>query len=715
MKPAVRRSVIVLIFCALWTTPYVLPFQSLGISLVAGLGGARWGAPHSLPFAGGERAADLGWYVALALGILWPVALVWNVLEELPRLESTRRAPLHRPWLLAVLAGVPMAGASWIVWPTLCFWCVNWEDVSPVIRVHHIALVEGGVSLALPSLVVLTSRAVRRPIDPARAPLHRWVALIAAFLFVTPPFLLPAKSGQLILFALATLTMWVRELPFLEEKSALGRGRFRVAALALGTAPLVPAAWLSRPLLSLAREGLLPVVHLGALVVVAGAGLSFVVACMSAADGLAWSLRHVRSVRARMLVLGLSSAGLAFVLAGVYVPISVVGRDEPSLVLTLVGKFVCVGFIVAVFSATLSRKFARSLEQSVRAMTEIRRGNLDVALDDSGKDEVADIARSLNQLAAVLKEAEFLEKINADLRARSAQLARTLEALQTAQADLVRSERMASVAVLVKGIAHELNNPINYIAGNIAPLRRYCDFLTLAATELADGRARTPTELRRLTHLTENKDLSFVADDLSRLTADIGEGARRAHLIISDLQSLTTAAQRGLEEVNLHRVVRQTISLLDPGVPPGVTLKAELTSVSTLCARAGQLEQVLVNLADNALRAVGDKGTVRIYVGEEEGHAVVKVSDDGPGMTAEVKRQAFEPFFTTRAAGEGSGLGLAIVASIVRAHHGTVTLTSEPGSGTQVELRLPFGADLAGVAVGKISHPATPASEMEVD
>ena len=701
MKPAARRGVAVLIFGALWATPYVLPFRSLGISLVARLGGAQWGAPHALPFAQARQAADPGWYVALLLGILWPLVVIWNALEDLPRLQAKSRAMAHAPWLLAVVVGVAAAGASWIVWPTLCFWCLNWENVSSIIRVHHIALVEGGVALALPSLLVLASRARRKPIHVAAIPLHRWVTAVAAFLFVTPPFLLPAKSGQLILFALATLTIWVRALPYFEEKSPFGPWRIRIAAFALGTAPLVPAALLSGRLLSLAQEGLLPIVHLGTLVVVAGAGLSSVVFCMSAADGLGWALRYAKSVRARMLVLALSSAGLAFALAGVYVPISVVGQDEPSLVLTLVGKLVCVGFIVAVFSATLSRKFARSLEHSVEAIAEIRRGNLDVTLDDSGKDEVAAVARSVNQLVAALKEAEFLEKINADLRERSAQLARALGALQTAQADLVRSERMASVAVLVKGIAHELNNPINYIAGNIAPLRRYCDFLTLAATELSDGRARTPAELRRLTHLTENKDLSFVANDLSRLTADIGEGARRAHLIISDLQSLTTVAQRGMEQVDLHRVVRQTISLLDPGVPPGVNFEAELTSVPTLSARAGQLEQVLVNLADNALRAVGDKGTVRFYVGEAEGCAVVKVSDDGPGMTAEVKRQAFDPFFTTRAAGEGSGLGLAIVASIVRAHRGTVTLVSEPGKGTEVALRLPLGSDVAGVSVDK--------------
>jgi signal transduction histidine kinase len=141
-------------------------------------------------------------------------------------------------------------------------------------------------------------------------------------------------------------------------------------------------------------------------------------------------------------------------------------------------------------------------------------------------------------------------------------------------------------------------------------------------------------------------------------------------------------------------VVRQTISLLAPRVPAGVRLDAELSPVSALPARAGQIEQVLINLTDNALHAVGEKGSVKIYVGRDGAEAVIKVTDDGPGMTDAVKRQAFEPFFTTRQAGEGSGLGLAIIASIVRGHQGTVKCSSEPGAGTEVEVRLPLEADL---------------------
>jgi signal transduction histidine kinase len=352
------------------------------------------------------------------------------------------------------------------------------------------------------------------------------------------------------------------------------------------------------------------------------------------------------------------------------------------------------GGTIWTLAATMARGLSQSLEKSARAISEIRRGNLDVTLDDSGRDEVAAVARSVNQMVSLLREAEFLEKINADLRSRSVQLSQTLDALRSAQADLVRSERMASVAALVKGIAHELNNPINYIAGNMAPLKRYCAFLTRVATELSDGRARTNDEIQTLTRLSERKGLGFVADDLARLTSDIDEGARRAQLIITDLQSLTSAAQRGIERVDLHRIVRQTVALLTPRVSAGVTIETDLAPVPVLAARAGQLEQVLVNLVDNALHAVGSNGTVRISVGITGTDAVVKVADDGPGMSADVRRQAFEPFFTTRPAGEGSGLGLAIVASIVRAHRGVIELDSRLGEGTQVEVRLPLESDL---------------------
>jgi signal transduction histidine kinase len=125
-----------------------------------------------------------------------------------------------------------------------------------------------------------------------------------------------------------------------------------------------------------------------------------------------------------------------------------------------------------------------------------------------------------------------------------------------------------------------------------------------------------------------------------------------------------------------------------------VHIETDVGPVVALTAREGQLEQVLVNLTDNALRAVGESGTVRISLATEAEHVTVRVSDDGAGMSEEVRKQALEPFFTTRPAGEGSGLGLAIVASIVRAHRGTLSIDSETGKGTEVTLRFPTRPDL---------------------
>jgi len=272
--------------------------------------------------------------------------------------------------------------------------------------------------------------------------------------------------------------------------------------------------------------------------------------------------------------------------------------------------------------------------------------------------------------------------------------ARRLSAqLHAAEAKLVRVEPMASIATLVRGIGHELNNPIGFIAANIGPLQRYSDFLVRAAIDLSDGKPRSPQEVAALTRLTPKKDLGFVAQDLARITADIAEGARRARLIITDLQSLTTTSHRRRQPIDLHKAVHQTVSLLGARVPPGVRIEIELGRVPLVVARSGELEQVLVNLIDNAIHAVGDNGLIRVQVSGSGERVRLSVRDDGPGMTPKVKQQACEPFFTTRAPGEGSGLGLAIVASIVRGHQGTLSLTSEIGSGTEVAIELPVRAD----------------------
>jgi len=240
---------------------------------------------------------------------------------------------------------------------------------------------------------------------------------------------------------------------------------------------------------------------------------------------------------------------------------------------------------------------------------------------------------------------------------------------------------MASVATLVRGIAHELNNPLSFVSGNIGPLRRYADFLARAVREVAE-QGKKVSELR----FGKNKDLAFVERDLGKLLDDVEEGAKRARLIVGDLQSLTGGPSRTVEPVDLAKVIAQSVRLLAESKPDAVKIEVDAAACEPLLARAGEMEQAVVNLVDNAIRAVGERGTVAVSLRAEDDARVIVVRDDGSGMTESVRTRATEPFFTTRPAGEGSGLGLAIVATIAEHHDGKVVIASVPGKGTTVTL-----------------------------
>jgi signal transduction histidine kinase len=690
MSPLLRRGALGALFLACWCSPYALPFRAAHATVATGAGHV----PRAASFDKGAPPVEVGWYVALLLSGCWLFALIGFLARELPLLERRFERRPVLPWL-----GVGATGALlWLLthwlWPTLCIVCAQLNTPSAAVKVHDNLLLQSGTALLVPPLALGVARVSGMRRASAELPFSAWLIALAGTLFVTPPYLVFAKTGQFTLLALGALALWLRELPRLEQRSALGKWRFRALMFTLGIAPCLPARMFVEYWLGERGTRGFPLLNAYAALLAVAGTLAFVVTCLSAADALATALRGARSLRTRLVVLGLSCAALAFLLDGVRVPVHVTGEGAAlGAVVSLITKLVGTAVIVVSFSLVLSRELVHSLERSADAIVAISHGNLDVSLPEDGRDEVARVAASVNRMLSELRQSEFLERLNADLRARSEALGRALDALRETQVELVRSERMASVAVLVKGIAHELNNPINYVAGNIAPLRRYSAFLTRVALELSDGRARSDEEVRRLSELAPGKDLAFVAADLERLTQDLAEGARRAALIIGDLQHLTSVPRREIELVDLARAVRQTVALIASRTPAGVVVDVSVAELPPFPARAGELEQALLNLVDNAVRAVGARGRVQIALRAGDGELELSVVDDGPGMSNEVKARVFEPFFTTRPAGEGSGLGLAIVASIVRDHQGTLSLESEPGHGARFTIRLPFAPE----------------------
>ncbi len=352
-----------------------------------------------------------------------------------------------------------------------------------------------------------------------------------------------------------------------------------------------------------------------------------------------------------------------------------------SVLLTLVGAFVCSVVILQRANLPLPNLLAAALllvwAASVAVFSGARVNHLIVSIATSRRSKEKELA----ELVALRTQ---------ELTERNQELSTALVSVAKAQSELVRSERMASIATLVQGIAHELNNPIGYIANNIPPLQRYIEFLRRTAVTLSDGAARSSEDIARICQLDRKHDLAFVTTDLVALTEDVAEGARRAKLIVGDLQRLTSNAGRSLEVVELERIVRHTAAMFGPRLSSRVTLVTSIEPVPRVLARAGELEQLLVNLVDNALRAVGDEGEVAVSVALDDDRVKMSVKDNGCGMRETDRLRAFEPFFTTRAAGEGAGLGLAIAASIVQAHGGELAIVSEPGRGTEVVARLPF-------------------------
>ena len=278
-----------------------------------------------------------------------------------------------------------------------------------------------------------------------------------------------------------------------------------------------------------------------------------------------------------------------------------------------------------------------------------------------------------------------------------------LRKLETTQMKLYQSEKLASVGQLAAGIAHEINNPITFLAGNMRPLEDYTSamssMLELHQSLIEEIDDSTP-ELRnfadtKIAPKAQELDIAFVMEDVRSLVNESKEGLQRVSDIV---QNLTRFARKDSVEytpANLESGLDDTIRLLAKQIDDTTEIRREYCGLPDVVCSQGMVNQVFLNLIKNAAQAVGNAGIVKIkteVLELESGTrtARVAISDNGHGIPDNCKDRIFEPFFTTKPAGEGTGLGLSMCYDIINRHGGELSFTSKHGAGTEFRIDLPF-------------------------
>jgi len=252
--------------------------------------------------------------------------------------------------------------------------------------------------------------------------------------------------------------------------------------------------------------------------------------------------------------------------------------------------------------------------------------------------------------------------------------------LKRAQEQIIQSEKMASLGRLVAGVAHELNNPISFVFGNIHALRRY-----LERIERFLGEGGGDAALREELHIER------IRADLPSLMAGTLEGAERVKAIVEDLRRFSALDRDKRVAVDVGEVARQAAQWLSAMDRSGIPIVCRCPEPCRVEGAPGRLEQVFVNLLRNALDAMlGRAGEVEIVCRREGESAVVEVRDRGCGIKPEDLPRLFEPFFTTKPVGVGTGLGLSVSYGIVEHHGGTLSAANRAGGGAVVTVRLPL-------------------------
>jgi signal transduction histidine kinase len=319
-----------------------------------------------------------------------------------------------------------------------------------------------------------------------------------------------------------------------------------------------------------------------------------------------------------------------------------------------------------------------------------------VAAMDAGADDFLSKPFDQEELRVRVREGERIILLERALAEQNRQL-------REAQAALVQSEKLASLGQLAAGMAHEINNPVAYVANNLAVLQRDVLAMNEVLQKYRAGRealAKTDPQLAaEATALEETNDLAWVQENLPRLFESSLDGLSRVREIVKNLRDFARLDEAELDEVDLSAALESTARMLHHEIDDKrLSLEMELAPGAKAVCRPQKINQVLYNLLLNAIQASSPRARIWLRTRTGAEGVTIEIEDEGSGIEPENLPRVFEPFFTTKPIGRGTGLGLAICYGIVQNHGGSIEVVSEPGKGSLFRVHLPPRPPAPGIA-----------------
>ena len=345
------------------------------------------------------------------------------------------------------------------------------------------------------------------------------------------------------------------------------------------------------------------------------------------------------------------------------------------------------------------RKHNKMLEQKVRERTNaLEQKSKDLAKANEAlqhkNEELRVSEEELRQNGEELHASnEFLTQTQKALDEQNRELQKALQKLKDAQSQLVQSEKMATLGQLTAGIAHEINNPVNYISSGIEGLKIMLEDVQEVLQAYGELNAENAAEkLPEVEELKESLEFGEAMEGMEELIQNIATGASRTAEIVRELRTFARLDEANLKLIDIHQSIDSTLVMLRSHHKDRIEILRQYGDLPSIECYPGKLNQVFMNLLVNAVQAIEEEGRITITTQHlaEQGQVGVVIADTGSGIPKEIREKIFEPFYTSKDVGEGTGLGLSISLSIIQSHSGTIQMSSEQGEGTTFRILLPL-------------------------